>query len=887
MKPSCTRVSAIRLFNSSPIPYSELHALGTGSTELARHDNFTTLGTALHDEPQHTVACPPDGQTIEKLVAERLALSDGRQTAVLDFGGVQRHRVLGELEPLLDQRGQLADAATLLSEDLLCVGGADDDVGHEVKDVTLCRRGDRFTGELYLAEHHIIFSWAVATDSGVKPRHRQVWISYPLISHCALKSEPPALRQRPSIRLRCRDFTFLAFQFPDEPAARDVFESIRSLTYLNNSLEKLHAFSYKPPSEELRCNGWELYDARREFRRMGISHKDVDKGWRISEINHDYSYSPTYPSVLVVPTTVSDNVLKHGGSYRSKARIPALTYLHPVNNCSITRSSQPLVGLFKGKRNAQDERLVQAIFSTCRPGQGAPSLDATSVSDITPDMIANLDMQPSSAENEEGKISHRRSEPDLKTAKIYGAQQRNLIIDARPIMNARVNQVGGMGSENMEYYKDATINFLGIDNIHVMRDSLSKVVEALQHSDYTNLPPDQDLLTRSKWLKYISLVIKGADLVARQIGINHSHVLIHCSDGWDRTSQISSLSQLCLDPYYRTLEGFMVLVEKDWLSFGHMFRRRSGHLSSEKWFETDPDRTRKDPANSHTTAPAANAFENALFTARGFFNKKNDSRENLPDLDPGSVESSPSRAHNPKDDKYATKPSETSPIFHQFLDATWQLLRQHPNRFEFNERFLRRLLYQLYACQYGTFLFDSERERHDLRCTERTRSVWDYFLSRRAQFLNDAYDPEIDDKAKGRERLIFPDVSKIRWWADAFGRTDEEMNGTATAPAVSLPRDEEPVIMGVESADVAAGPAVEGVPEAGGDGDVVCFVALGKSGVGGRASAPVSRPRTPGSPATRNGVKKEEERAESPAPADRKNEINYSDFARGSAFRDS
>lgn len=28
-------------------------------------------------------------------------------------------------------------------------------------------------------------------------------------------------------------------------------------------------------------------------------------------------------------------------------------------------------------------------------------------------------------------------------------------------------------------------------------------------------------------------------------------VLIHCSDGWDRTSQLSSLAQLCLDPYYR------------------------------------------------------------------------------------------------------------------------------------------------------------------------------------------------------------------------------------------------------------------------------------------------------------------------------------------------
>ena len=58
---------------------------------------------------------------------------------------------------------------------------------------------------------------------------------------------------------------------------------------------------------------------------------------------------------------------------------------------------------------------------------------------------------------------------------------------------------------------------------------------------------------------------------------------------------------------------------------------------------------------------------------------------------------------------------EESPVFTQFLDATYQMMCQFPSAFQFNERFLLTLHDHLYSSQFGTFLGNCEKDRLDLR----------------------------------------------------------------------------------------------------------------------------------------------------------------------------
>lgn len=513
-------------------------------------------------------------------------------------------------------------------------------------------------------------------------------------------------------------------------------ESNLSIGTYSASVESLFAFYFTPTPPISTTRGWQIYDPFREFARQGLG--TATQEWRFTDVNKDYEFSPTYPRILAVPARISDAVLNYAVKFRSKGRLPALSYVHRKNHISITRSSQPLSGL-SSKRSIQDEKLVECIFTS-----------GTSPS------------------------------------------HNNLIVDARPTVNAMANSVTGAGIESMENYKNCRLSFSGIDNIHVVRDSFNRVLDAIEDC---RGPLPIDKLEKSGWLKHIRNILDATVTIVQSVHLFNSHVLVHCSDGWDRTSQLASLSMLCLDPYYRTFEGFAVLVEKEWVSFGHKFAIRCGHLSRDQKSEVvDPDAALPDFGPS-TATQLKSSLTSAAKSAASFFRAQASAAAGIPARTASPAhrdEAATVHSSTPN----ATSPKDIAPIFTQFLDCVYQIWRQFPTHFEFSDRFLVQLNTHVYSCQFGNFLFNNERERttfrnsHSKRIEECAFSVWDWFSAQDpALFANAAYIPPARrQKGEGNvadddPEVLFPQTKDgnqrdlLEFWRTLFLRSDGVLDG--------------------------------------------------------------------------------------------------------------
>lgn len=100
---------------------------------------------------------------------------------------------------------------------------------------------------------------------------------------------------------------------------------------ISDNINEAFAFVHKA-RENKNVEDWARLDWEKEFERQRVG-----ETWKLSNFNEDYVHCDTYPEKLWIPANASRQILIGSSKFRSRSRLPVLTYFYHKTAAAICR----------------------------------------------------------------------------------------------------------------------------------------------------------------------------------------------------------------------------------------------------------------------------------------------------------------------------------------------------------------------------------------------------------------------------------------------------------------------------------------------------------------------------------------------------------------------
>ncbi|CAB3252550.1 unnamed protein product [Arctia plantaginis] len=370
----------------------------------------------------------------------------------------------------------------------------------------------------------------------------------------------------------------------------------------------------------------------RDWARLGLAHSP----FRLAHANAPYTLCRSYPAVIPVPESFGDDSLRRIARCYRQGRLPVITWRHSRTHATLSRSAAPhhkgVIGMLKSSHQTpgttpsgtettsslEQERFLATLVACTPASRGdledsSLSLDSlllccedqqTTHTPLLTKAAGTLGGGKGGTARHFGRWGSLKDRRQPSHLDLYAPRQRLSTADADSMCGEAgyaASGAGGGGGGGGGGVRRAALYVVcekgagaggagalaGCELVPVeypdarsTKHAFKKLMRAAvpsapDTSAQADLPGFLRLIEESGWLWQLRQLFQLSGAVVDLLDLQGSSVLLSLEDGWDATAQISSLAQICLEPYYRTLEGFRILVEKEWLALGHKFQQRS------------------------------------------------------------------------------------------------------------------------------------------------------------------------------------------------------------------------------------------------------------------------------------------------------------------------
>uniref|UniRef100_A0A8V5GAH0 Uncharacterized protein n=1 Tax=Melopsittacus undulatus TaxID=13146 RepID=A0A8V5GAH0_MELUD len=344
------------------------------------------------------------------------------------------------------------------------------------------------------------------------------------------------------------------------------------------------------PSDKMTINHLVERACCRDYQRLGLGTlsssltRSKSEPFRISTVNRMYAICRSYPGLLIVPQSIQDNTIQRISRCYRQNRFPVVCWRNSRTKAVLLRSGglhgKGVVGLFKSQNaptagpsqadstSLEQEKYLQAVINSMphyADASGRNTLSGKWGSIRASGRMSSYGLNV--------EIGSRLAGKELLGTHHNGTAETGFLRPHR----ASLYIIGDKSQLKVTpaLHCPSLVVPIEVFDVRQVKASFKKLMKACVPGCPSTDPSIAYLrsLEESEWLSQIHKILQISVLVVELLDTGSS-VLVSLEDGWDITTQVVSLVQLLSDPYYRTLEGFRLLVEKEWLSFGHRFSHR-------------------------------------------------------------------------------------------------------------------------------------------------------------------------------------------------------------------------------------------------------------------------------------------------------------------------